>query len=460
MARLLALLLALGLVQCLGGCPEDDDDDVAGDDDTVDDDSADDDDTTPTDADGDGHDETVDCDDSNADVYPGAEPICDGVADNDCDGTTDTNEADEDGDGASECDGDCADYNATIYPGAEHLCDDGVFDNDCDGIIDANETDADGDGYTECEDDCDDTNDAIHSLAWDVEDGLDNDCDGELDEDVIDCATAPTQPISETLITGARGYHGLAFDQLGNIVGSDGTSLIRSDYGGNWSVYVPGTGSCEQMTYMADGDLAFVNININTIMRADPSGVTSYMAPANWAYGLIVGPDGMLYSAGGVSVRRVDPITGDSTVVTSIWGGEAHTVAFDRDGTRMFIGTVGNGNLFVVDLDENLDAVGEPHVFANFGGWHDGVGMDACGYLFVADYSTSNLYRIAPDGAVEVFVDWQGNGYGHGLVWGSGIGGWLADAIYVPLPYNGNRVKEVHTGTPSASWGGTVHNAP
>ncbi len=458
MSRLFVLAPIFALAVCLGGCPADDDDTV-GDDDTADDDSADDD-TTPADADGDGHDETVDCDDDNADVYPGAEEICDGVVDNDCDGTTDLAEVDEDGDGFSECDGDCADYNAAIFPEAEQTCDDGVFDNDCDGIIDANETDADGDGYTECNGDCDDTNAVIYDVAWDVEDGVDNDCDGTIDEDVIDCANAPSSPISETMLTGARGYHGLAFDEYGYIVGSDGNSLIKSDYQGNWSLFVPNVGSCQQMAYMPDGDLAFVNYDLNVLMRANPKGVPSYMAPGSGAYGLIVGPDEMLYTAGGTQVRRVDPATGDTTIVTSINGGEAHTVGFDRDATRMFIGTVGGGNLYVVDLDENLDAVGPPQVFANFGGWHDGVGMDACGYLFVVDYSTSAMYRIAPDGTVELFVQWGGNGYGHGLVWGSGVGGWLTDALYVPLPYNGNQVKEVVIGTPSAAFGGTVHNAP
>jgi hypothetical protein len=171
------VLIALALA--LTGCPEEDTildpaDDDAGDDDTGgqpdDDDTGgqpDDDDTggQPEDVDGDGY--TVDdgdCDDGDPDVYPGAPEICDGL-DNDCDPATDE-DADLDGDGFSPCDGDCDDGDPLASP-----------------------MDGDGDGYSACGGDCDDGDSGISPAAAEVCDGVDNDCDGLVDDDCADCST-------------------------------------------------------------------------------------------------------------------------------------------------------------------------------------------------------------------------------------------------------------------------------
>ncbi len=74
-----------------------------------------------------------DCDDAEPAAHPGAEDLCDGVLDADCDGQVDPREADGDGDGLSACDGDCDDGDPGAYPGAPELCLDGV-DQDCDGV--------------------------------------------------------------------------------------------------------------------------------------------------------------------------------------------------------------------------------------------------------------------------------------------------------------------------------------
>jgi len=108
------------------------------------------------DFDGDGYPLSVDCDDTNPSIHPGANEVCDGI-DNDCDGeidegttTTQTwyRDADRDGygdpsmsftgdiqpQGFVEDATDCDDNDPSIHPGAEEICD--GYDNNCNGQID------------------------------------------------------------------------------------------------------------------------------------------------------------------------------------------------------------------------------------------------------------------------------------------------------------------------------------
>ncbi len=135
---------------------------------------------------GDDYEGLDDCDDTAADVYPGASEGCDGTIDNDCDGDATEIDADGDDDGhaPSSCDGgdDCDDTDASIHPGATELCD--TVDQDCDGeVLDAAGADDDSDGHLDesCGGgDCDDTAAGVHPGATELCDAIDQDCDGEV----------------------------------------------------------------------------------------------------------------------------------------------------------------------------------------------------------------------------------------------------------------------------------------
>jgi hypothetical protein len=91
---------------------------------------------------------------------------------------------DDDGDGWTETEGDCDDSDPRISPDAGEESN-GV-DDDCDGDVDEppEPLDEDGDGWTPEDGDCDDTDPLVHPDAADLCDELDNDCDGLLNEDV------------------------------------------------------------------------------------------------------------------------------------------------------------------------------------------------------------------------------------------------------------------------------------
>ncbi len=86
------------------------------------------------DADGDGWNNCDDCDDGVAAISPSeVETLCNDI-DDDCDELTPDDE-DVDGDGVSYCDDDCDDDDAERYPGNEEICEDEI-DNDCDDEVD------------------------------------------------------------------------------------------------------------------------------------------------------------------------------------------------------------------------------------------------------------------------------------------------------------------------------------
>ncbi len=173
-----------------------------------------------------------DCDDTNPDVHPGADEVCNGV-DDDCDGLTDAEDdgldlstliefyGDDDGDGYGEeldvtkaCTApegyvdnaeDCNDALEDIHPDADEVCD--GLDNDCDGLVDGDDdsidpgsvtefyADVDVDGYGDdgnlvfaCElveglategGDCDDADADVNPGAEESCSETDSNCDGD-----------------------------------------------------------------------------------------------------------------------------------------------------------------------------------------------------------------------------------------------------------------------------------------
>jgi len=112
---------------------------------------------------------------------------------------TSTGYTDADHDGYAAEDGDCNDGDPTIHPGASELCD--GIDQNCNGLMDEGFADTDGDGIADCVDteDCDgidnngdgrvdegfpddNANGVADCLESEICDGIDNNGDGRVDE--------------------------------------------------------------------------------------------------------------------------------------------------------------------------------------------------------------------------------------------------------------------------------------
>ena len=153
-----------------------------------------------------------DCDDTDPLRAPALPEVCDLEGrDEDCDPST-VGERDDDGDGVVDarcCNGDrcgldCDDARAGTHPSVPEVCD--GFDNDCDGAVDEGLlerffVDADRDLYGDPDRpvdacpgdpgvsasplDCDDADPTVNEPQGEIRDGVDNDCDGSVDEEVV-----------------------------------------------------------------------------------------------------------------------------------------------------------------------------------------------------------------------------------------------------------------------------------
>jgi hypothetical protein len=147
----------------------------------------------------DGFTDDVDCDDLDPSQYPGAEEDPRDTEDSDCDGSSWDYDWDQDG---FTDDVDCDDHDPTVNPEGVERCN--HYDDDCDGVDDdgAGEpvyVDADHDQYgagevagTYCDapdgfaataDDCDDADPMVNPGTPEACNGIDDDCDGAVDEE-------------------------------------------------------------------------------------------------------------------------------------------------------------------------------------------------------------------------------------------------------------------------------------
>jgi SMP-30/Gluconolactonase/LRE-like region len=297
--------------------------------------------------------------------------------------------------------------------------------------------------------------------------------ESDTGEPMFDCTTMPELPVVASIVRTVPGGEDLEFDAHGNLVlavrGQNALFLIPRK--GDQVLLNPDINviSTAGTAVLPNGDIVVADEFSPLIARVDPS--TGQMTPITYGpgiggcNGLIVGSDGMLYCATywdgppTSGVARIDPDTGDAELLYPAAGIDGITFAADETylyfNEGEFFGA-GTGHLFRAPFDGELGEVedlGPP--LAATQGTVDGMVSDVCGYVYIAtqnlnspECAGSSLVRVAPDNTVEIAACLGNGAFTPGVAFGSGVGGWEADAAYVIDWYG--VVWEVPVGVPGA----------
>ncbi|MBL8948405.1 MAG: SMP-30/gluconolactonase/LRE family protein [Myxococcales bacterium] len=298
--------------------------------------------------------------------------------------------------------------------------------------------------------------------------------DSTTGEPMFDCSNIPALPVEATVVRQVPGGEDLEFDAHGNLVlavrGQNALFLIPRE--GDQVLLNPDINltSTAGTAVLPDGDIVVADEFSPLIARVDPD--TGQMTPITYGpgiggcNGLVVGSDGMMYCATywdgppTSGVARIDPDTGEAEFLHQAAGIDGITFAADETYLYFNEGEFyggGTGHLFRAPFDGDelgeVEDLGPP--LAATQGTVDGMVADVCGNVYIATQGLnspqcagSSAVRVTPDDEVEI-VACLGNGaFTPGAAFGSGVGGWEADALYL-IDWLGV-VWEIPVGVPGA----------
>jgi streptogramin lyase len=270
---------------------------------------------------------------------------------------------------------------------------------------------------------------------------------------IVDCANIPQGPFSYTVKLGQKAGEDMDFDDAGNVVGAESGNLFKSTFNGQSQIWVPGIGSTAGIRFTSEGILVYADVGSNALFRIDPPATKAFVV------GGLAYPNGMdaddkgnmtVAEQSASQVRRVNPLTGDFQILAQGLN-NPNGVSYSPDYKTIYVGSFGGGIIYRISLDAQDNPVSQDILAQNFsGGAFDGMGVDACGNVYVCEYIAAKVWRIPPNGQnPHVIVDLSAEtGWIPNMQWGSGVGGWDPLVLYV-RDISSGRMFEVPVGVPS-----------
>jgi len=268
----------------------------------------------------------------------------------------------------------------------------------------------------------------------------------------IDCAALPQGPLPYTIKMGVKASADLAFDDQGNLVGAQEGHLFRTPYDGEPELWISDAGGfIAGLRMTAKGVLVYADSSSSTLFRVDPEDDSKQMVVSGLEYpnGVEVDLEGFVYVAeqNASRVRRIEPASGQFSILAEGLT-NANGLSFSPDYRTLYVGSLGGGAITALHLKADMTVEGVSPFMSGIGdGALDGMAVDACGNVYVCEFGPGTVWRITPDGVslVPLVELGEDSGWIPNMQWGSGIGGWDSETLYV-LDNNMGRVFAVPTG--------------
>ncbi len=254
-------------------------------------------------------------------------------------------------------------------------------------------------------------------------------------EPPADCSTPPPvgtvvsrdfPDAGEEFTFDVDGYLVTRSDALRAIVrtAEDGSSIIVAPFD---------SGETAGVDMLLDGALVVADEAGGALRRVSMEGAETVITGSLWnPNSLAVHQNGAIYSTSYDELYAIDPETGSLDFITKHQNRDLDGVAFADDYTTLWYNEDSTGQVWKMTLDADGEMVDE-RLFVELGtGWGelDGMTTDECGNLYVVR-TDGVILRVFPDQTWENYYSVPGGGYTSAAHFGSGIGGWLEDHLYV-----------------------------
>lgn len=235
------------------------------------------------------------------------------------------------------------------------------------------------------------------------------------------------------------------FDQAGFLITQRGADLLGLKRDGTFQLVATGVGfDASGIRSLVTGNIVVAQPDSGTLrfVTYGTGGSSTILADLNFPNGVEASIDGSVYSSEHVpdgEVRHLDPDTGVATVLATVeW---PNNLALSPDERTLYVVSstgllLGHSSILSLDRDDTGAWGPDVRLFRDYERMLGGITTDACGNVYVVEYSGGVVVRLDPeDASGEVVGELPAGGPYSSLRFAPGIGEFARTELFVTARY-------------------------